>query len=386
MRQYSFEAVVVGGGPTGLAAALALAQAGRAVALIDPSTDTLPPAGRTTAVMAPQAELLRELNAWPAEAADAPLRGLRIVNRSDGNDDEVLFLADELGLDCFAWNVPNAALVQALRAAGRDRVTTLEARVEAIERRHGSWRLTLEDGRKVNSTLLVGADGRNSRVRATLGLDVRCHDYDQLANTAKLTIDGGHDNISTEVHKAGGPFTTVPAGSHAVSLVWLERARDGERLADLDDAEFLNAVNANDRGRHGGMTAVEGRAVVPVVGMLAERVAAPGALILGEAAHAVSPLGAQGFNLSLRDVAALMALASEPGFAKAERLRRYERERLAETRLVFWAIDALNRAVLRPELLVSAARAFGLQAVASVAPVRKAVMARLLQPHLFERA
>ena len=81
METLSFEAVVVGGGPAGLTAALALARAGRATALVDPTADSLPPAGRTTAVMAPQADFLRGLGAWPDVAEAAPLRGLRIVNQ-----------------------------------------------------------------------------------------------------------------------------------------------------------------------------------------------------------------------------------------------------------------------------------------------------------------
>jgi 2-polyprenyl-6-methoxyphenol hydroxylase-like FAD-dependent oxidoreductase len=94
-------------------------------------------------------------------------------------------------------------------------------------------------------------------------------------------------------------------------------------------------------------------------------------------------LGAQGFNLSLRDAAALGELAAGPGFAKAEQLRRYERERLGETRLVFWFVDALNRSVQRPELALRLLSGVGLQAVSAWGPVRRAVMARLLQPHLF---
>jgi 2-octaprenyl-6-methoxyphenol hydroxylase len=387
MNTLSFEAVVVGGGPAGLAAALAVARAGRATALVDPAADALPPAGRTTAVMAPQADFLRTLGVWPAAAEEAPLRGLRIVNRGDGDDEEILFLADELDLDAFAWNVPNAALVETLReAAARADVTTLPGRLAEVDRRRGDWRLTLDDGRRLKATLLAGADGKNSQVRRALKIAARRHDYGQLANTAKLAITGGHDHVSTEIHKAGGPFTTVPAGPAEVSVVWLEPAEAGERLAGLDDADFLDACMAQDRGRHGRMVGVEGRAAVPVVGLLAERLAAPGAVILGEAAHAVSPLGAQGFNLSLRDAAALGELAAAPGYAKAEQLRRYERARLGETRLVFWFVDALNRSVQRPEAVLRLLSGVGLEAVAAWSPVRRAVMARLLQPHVFSPA
>ncbi len=381
MAQDDFEAIVVGGGPAGLTAARVLADAGRRVALVDPSPAARPPSGRTTAVMRPQAELLRRLQAWPASAEEAPLRGLRMVNHAPvGGATEVLFVAEDLGVDCFAWNVANRDLVAALHARAEGDISLIAGRTSELFRRAGRWRVTLEDGRVLQTTLVVGADGKNSGVRRALRIGARRHDYHQIANTARLAIEGEHDNVSTEVHKPGGPFTTVPAGPHALSLVWLESAAEGRRLAELDDADFIAAVEAADGGRHGRVTSVEGRAAVPITGLLAHRLTGPGGLLLGEAAHAVSPLGAQGFNLTLRDCAALAELAAHPRFASADALKAYEHARLAETRMYFWFIDALNRAVLRPEAAVGVVRGLGLRAVDALGPVRRELMERLMQP------
>lgn len=381
MTELSFDSVVVGGGPAGLAAALVLARAGLGVALIDPAPEARPPAGRTTAVMRPQAELLRRHGAWPAAATGAPLRGLRIVNRpASGPLTEVLFTADELDVDCFAWNVPNRALVEALHTALGGAAVLLAAKLRTMRRAGGGWRLELEDGRTVRARLVVGADGKASRVRSALKIGARRHDYGQSANTALLDIDGAHDNISTEVHKPGGPFTTVPAGAGRVSLVWLEDRAEAERVGALDDDAFLAAVTDEDAGRHGRVTGVTGRAVVPIVGLLAHRLAAPGAVLMGEAAHAVSPLGAQGFNLTLRDCAALEDLARSRPLASADALKAYERTRLAESRVYFWFIDALNRAVQRPEAPIGIMRGMGLGLVDALGPVRRDLMHRLMRP------
>ncbi len=381
MNQRSFDAIVVGGGPAGLAAALALSRGGKGVALVDPVPTSRPPTGRTTAVMRPQAEILERLGAWPADAGKAPLRGLRIINRTPGGPEtDVLFTADELDIDCFGWNVRNSDLVDALHAAAADRVELVAARLEGLRRSEGRWRLELDDGGRLSASLVAGADGKNSRVRDALRIGVRRHDYGQTANAAHLRIDGHHDNVSVEVHKSGGPFTTVPAGPRQVSLVWLERDARAQQLAALDNRAFLEEVEHADERRHGRFTAVEGRACVPIVGLLAHRLTAPGALILGEAAHAVSPLGAQGFNLTLRDCAALESVALSAPFARADVLKAYERARLGETRLYFWFIDMLNRAVFRADPAVGLARGLGLQAMHALAPVRRDLMQRLMQP------
>ena len=383
MQESALQTAVIGGGPAGLVAALALARAGHDVTLVDPQPEARPAVGRTTAILAPQAALLRELGAWPGPEAQAELGGLRIVNRGAGAPTDVLFRASELGRPVFGWNVLNAALVDVLATACRGCVEVLPTGLRAMTRRHGRWQLHLDDGRVRSAVLVIGADGKRSAVREALGIGVRRFAYGQAANTALFQHEAPAGDVSVEVHKPGGPFTTVPAGPFRSSLVWLEREAVARRLAALDDVDFAMAIEHESEGRLGHVGAVEGRGLVPIEGLLAERLTAPGALILGEAAHAVSPLGAQGFNLTLRDCRVLFDLARAAGspeaMARAQTLKDYERRRLAETRAGGWMIDAMNRAVLRPEPILGALRGLALGAVGTIEPLRRQLMQRLLQ-------
>jgi len=383
------EIVVVGAGITGMAMALALARAGRAVtlasagALPQASTDQ-PLDGRTAALLQPAIELLTRLGVFDPVALGAePLYRLRIVNLADPAAPSITFDAAEIGLDAFGWNIPNAALAAALARGIRraPKITVLEgaALVSVVETRD---RLVLRAGpHRLAAQLVIGADGRDSMVRETAAIGTVDKDRGQTAIVCRFAHEKPHRNISTELHKKGGPFTMVPLPGRNSSLVWVDTdARSAERLA-MDEARFRVAMAEHAGPWLGEIGAVSVRHAYPIRARLAEALTAPRRALVGEAAHVMSPLGAQGLNLSLRDVQTLAALladhSGDPGGDAL--LAAYAAARDSDVKARFWGVDTLNMLVKGslPPFRQASSLALGL--LERLPPARRMLMYGLMQ-------
>lgn len=372
------EIAIVGAGPVGLAAGLALAAAGREVVLF--GTVSAPRDGRTVALLDGSWRLLEALGLTPAlEEVAAPLAVMRLVDDTGSlfRQPPVEFKAAELGLAAFGWNIENAALVEAMaaRAAQEPRLRLIERAVQAIEPAAEAVRLSGDGFAPVEAPLVIGADGRNSPVRAAAGIATRDWRYPQVALTAILRHRREHRDASTEFHTRAGPCTLVPLPGRRSSLVWLVEPAEAERVAALDDAAFALAVERQTHSILGAMSVEGARGRVPMGGLSVDRFAANRMALIGEAAHVFPPIGAQGLNLGLRDVAALrdaVAGAADPGEEAA--LARYDLSRQADVRLRTGAVDMLNRTLLTDLLPADLMRGAGLLALSRFAPLRRLVM------------
>ncbi len=325
MDERPVEIVVVGAGITGMAMALSLARHGAEVSLLAagalPAPKTEQPGdGRTAALMQPAIELLTRLGVFdPPSLGAEPLYRLRIVSADGGEAASITFDAAEIGLEAFGWNIPNAGLAAGLAAAVRrePKVTLHEnaALASVVETRE---RLILRAGStQLAARLVIGADGRDSVVRETAAIATTERNRGQTAIVCRFAHSRPHRNVSTELHRKGGPFTMVPLPGRNSSLVWVDTdSRNTERLALNDDA-FLAAIAEHAEPWLGAVSDVSVRHAYPIRARLAKALTAPRRALVGEAAHVMSPLGAQGLNLSLRDVATLAALlrdhAGDPG-------------------------------------------------------------------------
>lgn len=380
----SFDVAVVGGGPTGMAAAMALAAAGFETALVAP-----PPArdARTTALLAGSVDLLSSLGAWEhAVAAAAPLRTMRLVDDTGRlvRAPEVSFAATEVGLESFGFNIPNEALNDALAAAADSapRLSRVPARADAIV--PGATAVAIDAGPwRLSVRLLVAADGAASPSREAAGIAVRQWRYRQSALVTTLVHTAPHFDASTEFHTRSGPFTLVPLPGRRSSLVWVERPQAAERLAGLDDAALAAEIETHAHSILGAMTIDGPRALLPLAGHVAARFADRRVALVGEAAHRFPPIGAQGLNLGLRDVAVLARSAArargdDPG-AEAV-IAGYDRARRGDVTMRTAAVDLFDRSLLTDFLPVQLARAAGLYLAGRVGPIRRLAMRQGLGP------
>jgi 2-octaprenyl-6-methoxyphenol hydroxylase len=381
------EAAVVGAGPAGLTAAIALAEAGIETALI---ARKAPADHRTSALLAGSVAALDTLGVWSHCMAEAaPLRVMRIVDATARliRAPEVRFAAAEIGLDAFGHNIENRHLVAALeaRAATLDGLSRIEDDAAAVETRGDGATVTLRNGDPVTARLVVGADGRRSICRAAAGIESRGRSYPQTALTFNLAHTRPHHDTSTEFHTEAGPFTLVPLPGHRSSLVCVTGPHDAEQLQSLGDDALGAEIERRSHSLLGKVKVEPGRGVFPLAVETVRSFGAGRIALIGEAAHLVPPIGAQGLNLGLRDAATIgeLAVAARRGgsdIGDDTLLSHYDALRRADVQSRSLAVDLLNRTLLTDFLPVQSARGLGLYLLDRVGPLRRAAMREGVAP------
>jgi 2-octaprenyl-6-methoxyphenol hydroxylase len=387
MDTQSVEVAVVGGGPAGLTAAIALAAAGIRTALIAKA----PPAdNRTTALLSGSVAALEALEVWPlCRNESAPLTAIRLIDDTPRliRAPEVLFEAAEIGLEAFGHNIENRHLVAALdhRAGALPHLLRIAAAVTAVEPGEADVTLRTDGGEPVRARLVVGADGRKSPCRAAAGIEIGRRDYLQAALTLNFGHTRPHNGISTEFHTQTGPFTLVPLPGLRSSLVCVVDPAEAEQLGALDASALSAEIERRAHSILGKVAIEVGRGVFPLGIETAQAFAARRIALVGEAAHVIPPIGAQGLNLGLRDAATISEVVVEArrdgaDVGAPEVLARYDRMRRADVATRTFAVDALNRSLLSDFLPVQGARGFGLYLLDRIAPLRRAVMREGVEP------
>lgn len=387
-----YDVLISGGGPAGLIAAAAFGAAGFQVLCVDPAhpvtaRDAEGADLRTTAFLQPGRDLLEQAGLWNTLAPHATaLKTMRIVDTAGQATNAPVtrdFNAAELSDQPFGWNLPNWLI----RREGLARLTALDnvtfkagTAAKDLFTRTNEARVGLSDGTRPRVRLVIAADGRQSPMRRAAGIDVTVQRYGQKALAFAVKHDLPHQNVSTEIHRSGGPFTLVPLpdddGAPSSAVVWMERGPEIARLANIPVTEFEAEMTERSCEVLGRLRLATRRAVWPITSQIAHRLAGQRLVLMAEAAHAMPPIGAQGLNTSLSDLRCLLdlALASPATLGDAAMCDAYHNARMPQIKLRMRGIDLLNRTSMAASRPLQGLRAMGLQALHDTPGIRRAIM------------
>ena len=364
-KTFQCDVAIVGGGLAGSLAALTLSSRGFSCALIDAADPAVMREaafdGRTTALSYACARVFKRLGLW--EAIEPKAEAIRDILVTDGRAAGALdkgkvssfylhFNSRELGEDQpLGWIIENRTLRDAMFDAIEKRgdITLIApARRATTEYDNAFGRIALEDGREVAASLIVAADGRYSALRAEAGIKTNHWRYAQAGIVTAVAHERPHKGVAQEFFLPSGPFAILPMTDNRSSLVWTEREKAAPAFMALSDEDFLKQVELRFGPYLGALSLAGPRWSYPLAFTLAQSYVAPRLALIGDAAHAVHPIAGQGFNLGVKDIAALAdvltdgrALGLDIGSVSV--LQDYQRWRRFDSTSLALGMDLLNR-------------------------------------------
>ena len=382
---------IAGAGLAGSIAALSYSKAGRNVIIADPFiySDNPQVDYRTTAYLQPAKLFLESLGIWEAiEDSAMPLEVMKIIDSSSVSNGDIIksqkeFKSAEISDLPFGWNVKNSLMRTALKRLidqqSNCKLITASSAIDLVCRDSMAY-VKLSSGKTVKAKLVIAADGRNSILRQKAGISIKTQRFGQKALAFAVTHATPHKNISTEIHNSGGPFTLVPLpdnnGKPSSAIVWMENGEKAKRLMEMETKSFEREMTVRSCNILGPLKLASKRSLWPIISQIADRLYSQRLALIGETAHVVPPIGAQGLNMSIKDIKFLNNLDQKypDQLGSMDILNEYQKNRIFDIRQRVAGVSALNRISISSNKLVQNVRAFGLENFFQVPAIKHATM------------
>lgn len=386
--QYDYDIIIAGGGMVGASLAAALAPLDLRIAVIEAhklSSESQPSYDdRTTAVSHGSRQIFSGMQVWPELQRDAvPILEIHVSDK--GRFAFTRITAEEQGIDALGFTIVNRVLGAGLweflkRAANVELICPARVKTATTSPEQAIVTVAPHDGHesRYSARLLVAADGARSELRRLMGIGARDWDYGQTAIITNVTPARHHANVAYERFTDTGPLAVLPMSGQRCGIVWTVDTRSAPALLDLDDNAFLAALNTQFGSRLGGFSEVGRRVSYPLALTQSEEQVRSRFLVIGNAAHGLHPVAAQGFNLSLRDVAALAEVIADnvaEDFGSRSVLDHYQSWRHQDQRKVVAFSDGLVRLFTNPLRSARLLRNIGMLAL-DMLPAAKREFAR----------
>lgn len=387
----TYDVIITGAGLAGLTCALALSGPHLSIPLRTLVVDAGPPLDqrdhsadtRGSAITFGSRNLLQALGIWQTVASDAqPFKRIIVTDaRSNADTAPVLlnFMPDNASDTSSAWMLENGKLLEALTGAVLD-CTNIDvatgALVTSFELGNKLARIKTAEGRSYDAKLLIAADGRNSAARRQAGIETASWAYDQSAITLTINHAEPHHGCAEEHFRQNGPLAILPLTGNRSSLVWVEATAETDRIMALDDSRFLDELKQRIGHHLGDITLASRRTSWPLGLQIAKNFTSTRLALIGDAAHVIHPIAGLGFNLGLKDIAAIaecVLLQARRGqdIGGQATLGEYESWRRADTLIVAGMCDALARVFSNDITPLALARQAGLRLVNNLPPLKR---------------
>ena len=384
-----FDAVVIGGGLVGTACAVALAQQGFKLALIESAQPMGMPAdndwdSRIYAISPGNAAWLEGLGVWSALDQSRITSIVKMLVYGDDGESRLEFNAYEANAACLGHIVESRLLQHGLWAPLSQSSVEVQTGVQckSIDWQHDLALIQLDDGQSISSKLVIAADGANSWVRGQTDIALQGHDYGQMGVVANFETTLSHQCIARQWFREDGVMAWLPLAGNRISMVWSTHQVHAEALLNLSPQALSDCVA--EAGQHvlGELRLITPAAAFPLSLQSVHTVLKPRLVLIGDAAHVIHPLAGQGVNLGFRDVEALAKILEQRStyqdIGDAMLLRRYERCRKADIMAMQHATDGLQKLFANPQPLVKKLRNWGLRLTDSQATLKKRLMAQAM--------